>query len=102
MAKRGRKSLKEIMEKGIEIDWSTYGSIYSKKSKYKKGEAIKDLDTLMKQKVIIFVDMCRNIDWVLSQQLRWILRFLKEGCIYYAIPKNKEEIKGGSNDKTDL
>lgn len=91
MAKRGRKSWKEMMEKGIEIDWETYGTINSPKSKYLRGDKIHDINSLLKQKVVVFGNICRNIDWVLSQQLREIIYFLEKGALYYAIPKEKKK-----------
>lgn len=86
--KRGRKSWKEMLNEPLDYN---YGTINGKYSKYKKGEKITDLDTLLKQKQVIFYDMCRNIAWVESQQLRSVLRFLKNGCLYKAELKPKKE-----------
>lgn len=93
MAKRGRKPIKEMIEKRIQIDWSTYDSIRSPNSKYTRGEKIETLDDLLRQRVVILNFKAVNYAWVLSQQIRWVMRFLQEGCFYYAIPKNKEKKK---------
>lgn len=92
MAKKGRKSIHELMESGKEIDWSTYGTIYSKNSKYTKGERITDFNEFINQDVFITGNQVRNKAWLLNQQLRVALNFFNGG-VYYAIPKEKKENK---------
>ena len=91
MAKRGRKPISELIKAGKEIDWRTYGTIYSKNSKYKRGEAITDIKILLEQKVIIWNNITKNIEILKSLPLRVILDSLEHKCFYYAIPKEKNE-----------
>ena len=95
MAKRGRKPISELIKAGKEIDWRTYGTIYSKNSKYKRGEVITDIKNLLEQKVIIWNNITKNIEILKSLPLRVVLDSLEHKCFYYAIPKekNKKEIK---------
>ena len=90
MAKRGRKSWKELMKAGKEIDWN-YGTINGKYSKYKRGEAITDIKTLLEQKVIIWNNMTKNVEMIKSLPLRIVLGCLEHKCFYYAIPKEKDK-----------
>ena len=91
MAKRGRKSIHELMVKN-EFTFS-YGTINGKYSKYKRGEVITDIKTLLEQKVIIWDDTTKNIEMLKSLPLRVVLSCLEHKCFYYAIPKNKEKKK---------
>ena len=91
MAKRGRKPISELIKAGKEIDWSTYGTIYSKNSKYKRGEVITDIKILLEQKVIIWIDTTKNIEILKSLPLRVVLDGLEHKCFYYAIPKENNE-----------
>ena len=93
MAKRGRKPISELMKAGKEIDWTTYGTIYSKNSKYTKGERITNFNEFINQDVFITGNQVRNKAWLLNQQLRVALNFFSGG-VYYAIPKEKKENKG--------
>lgn len=93
MAKRGRKSIHELMDRN-EFNWG-YGTINGKYSKYKRGEAITDIKVLLEQKVIIWTDITKNIEMIKSLPLRVVLGCLEVGCFYYAVPKEKKE------DKTD-
>lgn len=92
MAKRGRKPISELIKAGKEIDWSTYGTIYSKNSKYTKGERITDFNEFINQDVFITGNQVRNKAWLLNQQLRVALNFFSGG-VYFAIPKEKKEDK---------
>lgn len=92
MAKRGRKPISELIKAGKEIDWSTYGTIYSKNSKYTKGERITNFNEFINQDVFITGNQVRNKAWLLNQQLRVALNFFSGG-VYYAIPKEKKENK---------
>lgn len=89
MAKRGRKPISELIKAGKEIDWSTYGTIYSKNSKYKRGEVITDIKILLEQKVIIWNNITKNIEALKCLPLRVVLDSLEHKCFYYAIPKEK-------------
>lgn len=95
MAKRGRKSIHELMEKN-KFTFS-YGTINGKYSKYKRGEVITDIKTLLEQKVIIWYDTTKNIEMLKSLPLRVVLSCLEGKCFYYAIPKKKKEDK--TNEK---
>lgn len=92
MAKRGRKSYKEMSECDIKIDWNTYGTINGKYSKYEKGERITDFNTFLEQRVFITGNMVRTNGWFMSQQLRIAMKFFDWG-VYFAIPKKKNENK---------
>ena len=89
MAKRGRKSIHELMEKN-EFTFS-YGTINGKYSKYKRGEVITDIKILLEQKVIIWIDTTKNIEMLKSLPLRVVLDSLEHKCFYYAIPKEKKK-----------
>ena len=89
MAKRGRKSIHELMVKN-EFTFS-YGTIDGKYSKYKRGEVITDIKVLLEQKVVIRSNMTKNIEMLKSLPLRVVLSCLEGKCFYYAIPKNKED-----------
>lgn len=91
MAKRGRKSIHEIMKDKKNIDWN-YGTINGKYSKYAKGERITDFNEFINQDVFITGNQVRNKAWLLNQQLRVALNFFSGG-VYYAIPKEKKENK---------
>lgn len=93
MAKRGRKSIHELMEKN-EFTFS-YGTINGKYSKYKRGEVITDIKILLEQKVIIWNNITKNIEALKCLPVRIVLDSLEHKCFYYAIPKekNKKEIK---------
>lgn len=91
MAKRGRKSIHELMDKN-EFTYS-YGTIDGKYSKYKRGEVITDIKVLLEQKVVIWSNMTKNIEMLKSLPLRVILSSLEQKCFYYAIPKEKDENK---------
>lgn len=89
MAKRGRKSIHELMEKN-EFTFS-YGTINGKYSKYKRGEVITDIKVLLEQKVIIWNDITKNVEMLKSLPLRVVLDCLEHRCFYYAIPKEKNK-----------
>lgn len=89
MEKRGRKSIHELMEKN-EFTFG-YGTINGKYSKYKRGEVITDIKTLLEQKVIIWYDTTKNIEMLKSLPLRVVLSCLEGKCLYYAIPKENEK-----------
>lgn len=89
MAKRGRKSIHELMED--EFDWN-YGTINGKYSKYTKGEKITNFNDFINQEVFITGNQVRNKAWLLNQQLRVALNFFSGG-VYYAIPKKEVENK---------
>lgn len=91
MAKRGRKSIHELMEDEKNIDWN-YGTINGKYSKYKKGERITNFNDFINQDVFITGNQVRNKAWLLNQQLRVALNFFSGG-VYYAIPKKEIEKK---------
>lgn len=91
MAKRGRKSIHELMERN-EFTFS-YGTIDGKYSKYKRGEVITDIKVLLEQKVIIWNNMTKNIEVLKSLPLRTVLNCLEYKCFYYAIPKEKDKNK---------
>lgn len=91
MAKRGRKSIHELMEKN-KFTFS-YGTIDGKYSKYKRGKLILDIKTLLEQKVIIWGRMTKNIEMIKSLPLRVVLSSLEHKCFYYAIPKEKDKNK---------
>lgn len=88
MAKRGRKSWKEMLDK--EHDWN-YGTINGKYSKYKRGEVITDIKVLLEQKTVIGGDLTKNIEVIKSLPLRVVLDVLNRKSFYFAILKNKEE-----------
>lgn len=92
MAKRGRKSWKEILKnnKGKDFDWN-YGTINGKYSKYKRGKVITDIKVLLEQKVVIWDELTKSVEMIKSLQLRFVLSALEHKSFYYAIPKNKEK-----------
>ena len=53
--------------------------------KYRKGEPIKSLDELEKQKFIYFYDKITHRGWFRSWQIRLALLYIQRGCLYYAI-----------------
>ena len=61
------------------------------KRKYKKGDQIKSLDELEKQKFIYFFDKITHRGWFRSWQIRSALQYIQRGCLYYAI--KVDEIK---------
>lgn len=91
MAKKGRKSIHELMKDEKNIDWN-YGTINGKYSKYTKGERITNFNDFINQDVFITGNQVRNKAWLLNQQLRVALNFFSGG-VYYAIPKEKKENK---------
>lgn len=91
MAKRGRKSIHELMERN-EFTFS-YGTIDGKYSKYKRGEVITDIKILLEQKVIIWIDTTKHIEMLKSLPLRVVLDCLEHKCFYYAILKEKDKNK---------
>ena len=91
MAKRGRKSIHELMERN-EFTFN-YGTINGKYSKYKRGEVITDIKILLEQKVIIWNDITKNVEMLKSLPLRVVLSCLEGKCFYYAIPKEKDKNK---------
>ena len=90
MAKRGRKSIHELMEKN-EFTFS-YGTINGKYSKYKRGEAITDIKVLLEQKVIIWNDITKNVEMIKSLPLRVVLDCLEHRCFYFAILKDTKKL----------
>ena len=88
MAKRGRKSWKELAKK--DFDWN-YGTINGKYSKYKRGEVITDIKVLLEQKVVIWSDTTKNIEILKSLPLRIILNSLEHKSFYFAILKNEKD-----------
>lgn len=94
MAKRGRKSWKEILKtnKGKNIDFN-YGTINGKYSKYKRGEVITDIKVLLEQKVVIWSETTKSIEILKSLPLRIILSSLEHKLFYFAILKNEKEGK---------
>ena len=89
MAKRGRKSIHELVEKN-EFNWD-YGTINGKYSKYTKGEKIEDIKDLLEQKIVIWGYQAKNIEMIKSLPMRVVLNALDNGGFYYAIPKEKGE-----------
>lgn len=94
MAKRGRKSWKEML--GKDIDWN-YGTINGKYSKYKRGEVITDIKVLLEQKTVIWDNLTKNIEIIKSLPLRVVLNALNRKSFYFAILKNEKE--DGKNGK---
>lgn len=92
MAKRGRKSIHELMKDEKNIDWN-YGTINGKYSKYTKGDRIINFNEFINQEVFIYGNFVKNRAWLLNQQLRVVLSFFSGG-VYYAIPKEKKEKSG--------
>lgn len=88
MAKRGRKSWEEIMKTEKNPDFN-YGTINGKYSKYKKGDPIPDITTLLEQNVVIWGETTKNIEVLKNLPLRIILMSLVHKSFYYAIPKEK-------------
>ena len=95
MAKRGRKPISELIKAGKEIDWRTYGTIYSKNSKYTKGAKIANFNDFINQEIFIMGDVVRNRAWLLNQQLKAVLMIFAGG-VYFPIPKEKKENKKAS------
>lgn len=91
MAKRGRKSIHELFERN-EFNFS-YGTIYGKYSKYKKGEKITDIKVLLKQKIVIWNDIVKHIEVIKSLPMRVVLDILNDGGFYYAMLKDKNKEK---------
>lgn len=92
MAKRGRKSWKEILKtnKGKDIDFN-YGTINGKYSKYKRGEVITDIKVLLEQKVVIWSETTKSIEILKSLPLRIILSSLEHRSFYFAVLKDKKD-----------
>lgn len=88
MAKRGRKSWEEIIKSEEAYDCN-YGTINGKYSKYKKGDPIPDITTLLEQNVVIWGETTKNIESLKNLPLRIILMSLVDKYFYYAIPKEK-------------
>lgn len=61
------------------------------KRKFKPGELIKDLETLLEQEWIILGTTTRHIEVIKSMSLRTVLKFLDLGWIKYAIKNDKGE-----------
>lgn len=91
MAKRGRKSIHELMERN-EFTWD-YGTINGKYSKYKKGEKITDIKILLEQKIVIWGYQAKSIEIIKSLPMRVVLDALDNGGFYYAILKEKDKNK---------
>ena len=66
------------------------------KRKYQKGEKITSLDELAKQEFIYVNNQITHVGWFASWQLRFVMRLLKAGWLYYA-----EKIGGDSNEQKD-
>ena len=91
MAKRGRKSLKELLENKDKIDLWKYGTVEGKYSKYKAGKVIKTVDEFLKQKVVIWHNECKNVEIIKSLQFRFVLRAIESGSFRYAVLKKKDK-----------
>lgn len=61
------------------------------KRKYKPGELIKDLRTLLEQEYIILGTSTRHIEAIKSMSLRTVLKFIDLGRIRYAVKNDKGE-----------
>lgn len=54
------------------------------KRKYRKGAVITSLDELAKQEFVYVNDRITHTGWCLAWQIGLALRYIKNGCIYYA------------------
>lgn len=63
------------------------------KRKYCKGDKIKSLDELAKQKFVYFYDKITHNGWFMSWQFRLAKHFLERGCLFYAENALKEREK---------
>lgn len=61
------------------------------KRKYKPGELIKDLGTLLEQEYVILGTSTRHIEAIKSMPCRTILKFIDLGWIRYAVKNDKGE-----------
>ena len=68
------------------------------KRKFKSGEPINDLNTLLEQAWVMFCGQTRHIEVVKSMQLRTVLQFLNAGRFRFALINEKEN-KNGRNNK---
>lgn len=100
MAKRGRKSIHELIKRN-EFTFS-YGTINGKYSKYKRGEAITDIKVLLEQKVIIWTDTTKNIEMLKSLPLRVVLSCLEHRCFYFAILKDSKKLPLKTNKEEEI
>lgn len=89
MAKRGRKSWKELI-KDNGFDWH-YGTIYGKYSKYKRGKVITDIKILLEQKIVIWGEITKSVEIIKSLPLRVVLNALNNKMFYFAVLKDKKE-----------
>lgn len=68
------------------------------KRKFKPGEPIKDLNTLLEQTWIIFGNQTRHIEVIKSMQFRTVLQLLNVGIFRLAL-NNEKENENGRNQK---
>ena len=58
-----------------------------RRRKYRKGDAIRSVDDLLKQEFVYFDDKIYHCGWVRSWQLNMVVRHMENGRIFYAIRK---------------
>ena len=62
-----------------------------KRRKFKKGEAIPNIETLLEQEFVNVFGVTRHIEFVKSLPLRLVLNQIKGKVLYYAIKKENLE-----------
>lgn len=68
------------------------------KRKFKSGEPINDLNTLLEQTWVMFCSQTRRIEVVKSMQLRTVLQFLNAGRFRFALINEKENENGRNKE----
>jgi hypothetical protein len=69
------------------------------KKKFKKGNPIRSLDELMKQKWVMWGDSPRHMGFVGSMQMRTVDRLMRLGYFSYAIDVSEVENEVQSNNQ---
>jgi hypothetical protein len=69
------------------------------KKKFKKGNPIRSLDELMKQKWVMWGDSPRHMGFVGSMQMRTVDRLMQLGYFSYAIDVSEVEDEVQSNNQ---
>ena len=81
-------------EECFDCEWLREHDQYlQSKRKFKAGERIRDLLSLIEQEWVIFNGKTKHIEAIKSMPLRTVLNFIKMGLFYYAINNNE-----GDND----
>lgn len=68
------------------------------KRKFKPGETIKDLNTLLEQTWVIFCNQTRHIEVIKSMQFRTVLQFLNAGRFRFALNNEREKENGRNKE----